>query len=910
MDKEQKRAIDCLIELRAGARRNPMKELLDLLEPPSQLPGFLQVAQAVLEILRDDSGVPVPQRERFNVPGWRKELRWIHDNAEMLAHGISSSESDRERFKRKRGRTPVRGHGVTRHPLYAQLWETPADEQYLRGFRLLQGHVLFAHFAIRHLMSTTNWQASKEHNRVARGHLYRTSLPLQRIARSCGRHEFADECRQLLVSMPRNLSTLDFADALIERRNKVPADHGLHEDLGLLFSLLKWSVSGSYEPAPRGLSAATGGSQSMGTTDTPRREEFRDEHQSNASEDGQSPESNSAFEIYENTEEDGVLDDSETEGQSGTSRNRGLGITSYSRIRREPKLMAEILASGDHPDNYLSSPSIDLGTHYRGVCLDEGGWREMQNQHLPWSLRELADEELADALIRLDKHAKNGDPESIEILTLAHGLLWTGRPLKNFRPLEIIFGANDASGELGFHLPDAGSTAATSEWRIRALPVPFSEPLTEPLQNPGARLCVPVFTLPDYAGLSKLICRHIEPLAEGHRIGSNIRIFQRDAAQYKDLLRMRLSQDANGKRSDGLARVTFDRIGYILFQRIVDLTGGDMVAASLITGRNIEIAKVDRFYATPSVASLRQVYRKAVASIQQDLIAFGFEFAEIDVADPEIDGTAVGSTICPTVESVKQGLTRIRSRIVRKPSEADGRKRFLHWIDSHNHYSLWAVMTVGWAVGFRAIHDPFIYPNQVDLVSGLTAFQDKGPDDDSKTRLMSLPGFAFTQIDEYCVSLKKVKISILDSPVKIPSHPFFFDENLNVHMVIPSLMESFLNESLPLPANASRHFGRTEWIERGTSPEYVSAWLGHFYRGEEPWGRYSSFRFSDFCHFMREKLPEMLKDLGFLPIDRNGKQIAEFQPEVERFRRRQKARTEQEGVAEHSGSAAPVPSES
>ena len=884
---EQKRAIDRLIELRTGPRKGRLKELLDLLEPPHKLPGLLQVAQAVLDILEDDSGVQVPQSERPNVPAWRKELRWILYNAKMLTRKIFSSNQDRERCVRRSDKNPVCGQGATDHPLYTQLWVTPADDGCLRGFRILQGHLLFAHFAIRRLMSTVNWQHSGEHDRVARGHLYRTSLPLQRIARSFGKRELVHEYRKLLVSVPENLSTLEFAKALLERRIEVPRDHALHDDLGLIFSLLKWSVSGSYQPAPRGLSAAQVDTQSIGTTETPARGTFRDENQSNDSKDRQPSEGNSAFDIFENTEEDDDSDESETEGQIGTSRHRGLGITSYSRVRHDPKLQERILASGEHPDNYLSSPSIDLGTHYRGVCLDAGGWREMQNQHLPWSLKELADEELADALIMLEKKANTGAPESIEILALAHALLWTGRPLKDFLPLEIICGAGDASGDIGFHLPPAGSTAATSEWQLRALPVPFSKPQCGPVQKPGARLCVPVFALPDYAGQDKLIARLIGLLPEGCGIDSNIRIFQQDAAHYKDLLKRSLSQDTNGKRSDGLARVTLDRIGYMLFQRIVDLTGGDMVAAALITGRNIEIAKVDRFYATPFVSSLRHVYRQAVSSIQLDLKTFGFEFAEIDVADPEINGAAVGSTICPMVETVKEGLTRIRGHIVKKLSDVDGRESFMDWIEKHNHYSLWTVMTVGWAVGFRAIHDPFIYRNEVDLVSGLTAFQDKGPDDHSKARLMSLPGSTLAQIDEYCTYLPTLRIAWWE----IPKHPFLIDADWKLLMVTPSSMEPFLSEYLNFPANASRHFGRTEWIERGVSPEYVSAWLGHFYRGEEPWGKYSSFRFSNFCRFMKEELSEILTSLGFVPINCNGKQIAEFQPEVERFLRRQKART-------------------
>lgn len=171
----------------------------------------------------------------------------------------------------------------------------------------------------------------------------------------------------------------------------------------------------------------------------------------------------------------------------------------------------------------------------------------MQNQHLPWSLKKLADEELADALTRFEEQAKTGNSESIEILVLANALLWTGRALKDVPPLQILVGTGDPSGNLGFHPCTAVSTLAAPEWRIRALPVPFCELQSEPVQRPGTRLCLPVFILPDYADVDKFISRLIG-LPERRGIDSDFRIFQRDAAHYNELLRTSLSQDRNGRR--------------------------------------------------------------------------------------------------------------------------------------------------------------------------------------------------------------------------------------------------------------------------------------------------------------------------------------------------------------------------
>ena len=56
-------------------------------------------------------------------------------------------------------------------------------------------------------------------------------------------------------------------------------------------------------------------------------------------------------------------------------------------------------------------------------------------------------------------------------------------------------------------------------------------------------------------------------------------------------------------------------------------------------------------------------------------------------------------------------------------------------------------------------------------------------------------------------------------------------------------------------------------LETGCPPEVVDAWMGHWYRGEEPWRTFSSFAFADFRMALEEYLqPLILKQLGFRAI--------------------------------------------
>jgi hypothetical protein len=400
---------------------------------------------------------------------------------------------------------------------------------------------------------------------------------------------------------------------------------------------------------------------------------------------------------------------------------------------------------------------------------------------------------------------------------------------------------------------------------------------------------VPVFALPDYAGVESLIRQTVALPPNVTRSAVKV-LFDKDLASYKTLLKRRLAVDHAGTVTNSLNRVTLERISYSFFQRIVDLTAGDLVAASLITGRDITIARDDRFYATPSIASLRNIYGKAVQSIRSDLIELKCRLPKTQVVESDTEGSSVGSTICPTVESVRSAVLEIRAQITSPPRKARSQKRFDAWIKQHNFYTLYTVMMVGWVVGFRAVNDPYIYPEELDLHSGLTAFQDKGPQNRSKSRLTRIPGFALAQIEAYsryqsdCASFFPTELNGQLCFIETTNRGMLF------RLITPSAVEEFLEKYLPLPANASRHFGRTEWIERNDCPQYASVWLAHFYRGEEPWGKYSTFRFADYCRFMKEELPKILKqDLGFHAIDNDGRTITDYHPDVECFRRRGKA---------------------
>ena len=128
-----------------------------------------------------------------------------------------------------------------------------------------------------------------------------------------------------------------------------------------------------------------------------------------------------------------------------------------------------------------------------------------------------------------------------------------------------------------------------------------------------------------------------------------------------------------------------------------------------------------------------------------------------------------------------------------------------------------------------------------------------------KTRLVWLPRFVRQQMQYYREHLETLRL-----PTTKPC--FFLDQKQNVVEVRPRTLVPHLAEFLPLPANVHRRLLRTQLLKRQCPPEVVDAFLGHWYRGEEPWGEYSSFSYATFRQLLAHFLEPFLQELGFRAI--------------------------------------------
>jgi len=97
---------------------------------------------------------------------------------------------------------------------------------------------------------------------------------------------------------------------------------------------------------------------------------------------------------------------------------------------------------------------------------------------------------------------------------------------------------------------------------------------------------------------------------------------------------------------------------------------------------------------------------------------------------------------------------------------------------------------------------------------------------------------------------------------------YFLDELGKTEEVRPKSLAPHLKRYLDLPANAARHWICTHLREIKDRPsgETIDALLGHWWRGEEPWGTFSSFSYGTFRREIEEPVIEIYDKLGFLPV--------------------------------------------
>lgn len=346
-------------------------------------------------------------------------------------------------------------------------------------------------------------------------------------------------------------------------------------------------------------------------------------------------------------------------------------------------------------------------------------------------------------------------------------------------------------------------------------------------------------------------------------------LFLRDVEEYRSELSGWLQDPENNLTG----RVTLNRVRTYLFHRLVAETG-DLMAAVLITGHDHPQARSQKFYAVYSEERLQRTYTE-VAELAFRLGRKAAGFSEPALSDEDNQRTGennpragkwIGARLCAKRDEVVRAIRELRDGI----NSLHGFKDFKDFVRYHNLYTLYTVLMFAYATAMRAIRTPYIWLDKIDQETGFAFVSDKDDDAQHKTRLVWVPPFVVEQMRAYSDHLVALASDCPNMQVWDQPCCFLTVKGKPIE-VRPKTLTEQMGPFLALPANHHRKFMRHELLSSFVNnsfcpPEVVNGWLGHAFRGEELWGPYSSFSYSEYKRILKIHLGAVLVGLGWKTI--------------------------------------------
>nr|WP_320050512.1 hypothetical protein [uncultured Desulfuromonas sp.] len=321
-------------------------------------------------------------------------------------------------------------------------------------------------------------------------------------------------------------------------------------------------------------------------------------------------------------------------------------------------------------------------------------------------------------------------------------------------------------------------------------------------------------------------------------------------------------------------RLTTGRISHYLGAAIQHEIGADITTAMYITGQPDYLGTVVGHYSGQKVRLLQEVY----TNFWRKTLQYTHDYE----SDTPQEGL-VGSTRIPQLRALQNLIPQLYERVASRYHALQQTQSIEKIIRYHNAYTSFVAMMVAYATGVRAVTSPMPHYSEIDMETGFYVLRDKDSTDGYHTRLMWLPPICVAQLCLYWDHAKKMvnQLSVLQSDFfthvktkrtrKIENEIFYLTMAGEPKEITPSTLHDFSDLPCPvfLPGNAHRHFLRSALLARNCPSEIINAFMGHWFLGEEPWGRYSGLSPVVYRQTLSEHIPALLEQLGFQIFDQN-----------------------------------------
>jgi hypothetical protein len=867
----------------ATGNARDLEEVLRLVHAPDGLPGTLKVALNLRRILRAALADDLTEHDRARIQLYLRELRWLVHNAEQFAAQLYADDANRELFLRATGRNPVISQGAEEHGLWSLLWEDHPDRDLIPAFRTLQQHALLSQMTVmRYWTARPEWQPGSSPATTLQTALYVETLAIRHFVMPAykGKAAYLAVLRQIpsRISAPNLISVLE---KILARQNPTQPDGkpaSIYTDLCAIVWLLKRASAPDKLRRPKK------------TTVSPTQEPINVAPPPAPVGPVPSPESSIEYvldrspvddledELSEGDIEDettGTVDDDQNEDESS---NTSAAPSVYYRSRWNPTEVNDCLNSGTHPADELPKSSIYL-SHRRSGPRRGASWSSQKNQMLRWSIGELPLELVADGMQILKDASNRGGVAELQVYLRAAIILRTGATGPAMS--EMVVRADHPSDikSLTFVLPPPGSRDQ-GEWVVPALPLRLgfqSEPLY------GCWECADRFVLPDFTGISTIMRRLLDLQSSGTWNGEPVQPFDRPQADFDRKLRDCLSrQDPN--RAEILKSIfTFSRLGEVRFHQIYKCAGDNVVPATYLTMKEHPTGEVTRFYETLPIETLQSLDKQSVAVLQRNLNELGLESPLDLTLTPSKTGGYIGSPFCPTTTTLRDFLSALRQDLVdinsrlRCSVDPEYRVDPADLILLHNRYITYCYIGYNLATGHRPVIGGYTSPKQVEPRNLLMGIKDKG----LRGRLVPISTVTFAQMLACADYLNSFPLITMAERRDLPL--YLLGRDWRVQEISPSSLQ----EHLPFVPNFGRHY-TCSWIAQRIldgddhiTIEYLKEFLGHAAEGEDRAGPHSAFNYQTYARSMRDALDDLLKEIGYWPIDITGCKIPAYDPELD-----------------------------
>lgn len=268
-----------------------------------------------------------------------------------------------------------------------------------------------------------------------------------------------------------------------------------------------------------------------------------------------------------------------------------------------------------------------------------------------------------------------------------------------------------------------------------------------------------------------------------------------------------------------------------LLRQIAQTAGGDVGAASLITGRTQTLARPMTYYGALSIPQAISIHERATRRADRhDHDEFPTSLAGLSIGDPDTPKDA-----------------SVRSLIVRLAADLQGPARNL--TAAHGAMTRYTCALLAFALALRG-RGTLPSFSAVDVRTGFCQVHDKFRGDPTHARLLWIPQVALEQMRLYDAHLQRLSEllgpaarewltrSTSQVAAAAPLFSVLGDDRIEP-VELRSVLLGMQNAGWPGRENAGRHWLRSKLSGR-CSGETLGAFFGHWQKGVDPWAATSA----------------------------------------------------------------------